>query len=180
MKQGSVVSVLLLLAACCLVRYVQSTTASSNARQLLDGLQKFFDNAHEYIGNSKKGCVFQCPDGNTPKQNPEFTPTSNGCGAFGFKLEEHIKIADVTSCCDAHDVCYDTCNRPKDTCDIEFKECLEDLCTKYTDVLPNPEWPKYCVHGVDMIYAATMLLGCKPYRDAQEKACVCETSRSEL
>ena len=36
----------------------------------------------------------------------------------------------MTSCCDAHDICYDTCNKDRDQCDEDFKKCLDDMCEK--------------------------------------------------
>lgn len=34
-------------------------------------------------------------------------------------------------CCNAHDVCYDTCNSDKELCDLDFKRCLYKYCDEY-------------------------------------------------
>lgn len=39
----------------------------------------------------------------------------------------------MTKCCDAHDICYDTCNNDKEVCDMEFKRCLYKYCDSYQD-----------------------------------------------
>ena len=36
----------------------------------------------------------------------------------------------MTSCCNAHDICYDTCNSNRDKCDDDFKKCLDVMCEK--------------------------------------------------
>ncbi|KAG4077660.1 hypothetical protein HA402_003223 [Bradysia odoriphaga] len=37
----------------------------------------------------------------------------------------------MASCCDDHDICYDTCNKDKELCDLDFKRCLYSYCDKY-------------------------------------------------
>jgi len=37
----------------------------------------------------------------------------------------------MTDCCNAHDVCYDTCGQDKEQCDFDFKRCLYKMCEKY-------------------------------------------------
>ena len=39
-------------------------------------------------------------------------------------------LPQMTECCDAHDLCYDTCNKVRDKCDNDFKMCLEIMCEK--------------------------------------------------
>lgn len=31
-------------------------------------------------------------------------------------------------CCNEHDICYDTCNKDKELCDLDFKRCLYNYC----------------------------------------------------
>ena len=38
----------------------------------------------------------------------------------------HVPV--IEKCCDKHDLCYDTCNQPKETCDDEFRDCLTRIC----------------------------------------------------
>lgn len=37
----------------------------------------------------------------------------------------------MATCCDDHDICYDTCNKDKELCDLDFKRCLYSYCDKY-------------------------------------------------
>ena len=36
----------------------------------------------------------------------------------------------LSMCCDKHDICYDTCGTVKETCDKDFKKCLNKACEK--------------------------------------------------
>nr|KAG5714742.1 hypothetical protein BaRGS_000230 [Batillaria attramentaria] len=89
---------------------------------------------------------------------------------------QHFPV--IERCCDEHDVCYDTCNLTKEHCDDRFRDCLNDICKgikKYvsTDIYDG------CKSTADLMYAGTMALGCKPYRDSQKNACYCP-GHSEL
>lgn len=44
----------------------------------------------------------------------------------------------MTKCCNAHDICYDTCNNKKEVCDIEFKRCLYQYCSNYKGAIGEP------------------------------------------
>ena len=46
----------------------------------------------------------------------------------------------MTTCCDKHDFCYDTCNTDKDKCDQEFKSCLLDMCKTMENSLNEDEY----------------------------------------
>ncbi|VEN48904.1 unnamed protein product [Callosobruchus maculatus] len=37
----------------------------------------------------------------------------------------------MKKCCDAHDICYDTCRKDKEMCDVDFKRCLYKYCETY-------------------------------------------------
>lgn len=37
----------------------------------------------------------------------------------------------MATCCDDHDICYDTCNKDKELCDLDFKRCLYSYCDNY-------------------------------------------------
>ena len=39
----------------------------------------------------------------------------------------------MTSCCDKHDFCYDTCNNKRKDCDDKFKKCVTKACKKHKD-----------------------------------------------
>lgn len=52
----------------------------------------------------------------------------------------------MATCCDDHDICYDTCNKDKELCDLDFKRCLYSYCDKYEkstvggDVMVKGSW----------------------------------------
>ncbi|XP_059170275.1 group XIIA secretory phospholipase A2-like [Physella acuta] len=165
--------VLLLVSGC------WAQEASKAARDILGSLQDVVANIQDYIGDKNKGCFFECPNGKKPKANPDHKPSSNGCGAFGIQLDEHIQMKEVTSCCNKHDICYDTCNKSKDNCDTKFKDCLLDVCKNKKKLLTKEVY-QACLSSVDMMYAGTVALGCKPYREAQRNACICKPVKTEL
>lgn len=75
----------------------------------------------------------------------------------------------MTKCCDAHDICYDTCNLDKEKCDLEFKRCLYKYCDGYqSSAIINT-----CKAAAKMLFTGTTALGCKSYIDAQKEACYC-------
>lgn len=70
--------------------------------------------------------------GSPPQRNKHHIPHSDGCGSLGLQIDsQYLPIAEMTICCDAHDICYDTCNSDKELCDIEFKRCLYKYCDTY-------------------------------------------------
>ncbi|KAH9498399.1 hypothetical protein Btru_008181 [Bulinus truncatus] len=158
------------------VFYVSNVVASSNGlvsetmHDVLGSLQNIVGSFTDYVGD-RNGCHFQCQKGLKPYPNPKHVPSTNGCGSFGLKFDSHIKIKDVTKCCDEHDYCYDTCNKSKEKCDSNFKKCLTGLCNTIKDYLSKKNF-EACKQGADMMYAATVALGCKPYKDSQANACI--------
>ena len=103
----------------------------------------------------------------TPKPRPEHKPSSNGCGANGIALEVDI---DTRSCCDAHDMCYDTCQKSKLDCDNEFQTCLRQVCkVKASD----SELLEECNNRNQLMVVGATAFGCKAYLDAQKNACMC-------
>lgn len=80
----------------------------------------------------------------------------------------------MNNCCDEHDMCYDTCNKDKELCDIEFKRCLYNYCGQYEqNAVGGDIVVSGCKGAAKMLFTATLTLGCKSYRDAQAKACYC-------
>lgn len=78
----------------------------------------------------------------------------------------------MTECCNEHDICYDTCNNPKERCDTEFKNCLYRLCSTAGKV---ETLVKACKVAASMI-SGGMTLGCQSYLNSQEKSCYCPLS----
>lgn len=77
--------------------------------------------------------------GVAPKPNRNHVPSSNGCGSLGLKINsEYLPFGAMESCCNAHDICYDTCNKDKDMCDLDFKRCLYKQCDEYSGSVGGP------------------------------------------
>ncbi|XP_022920600.2 group XIIA secretory phospholipase A2 [Onthophagus taurus] len=119
-------------------------------------------------------CVYKCPvNGVQPRPNKNHVPKADGCGSLGLSIKsEFLPIADMTKCCDDHDICYDTCNKDKEMCDIEFKKCLYRYCDKYQKSV-GENVVKGCKAAAKLLFTGTLTLGCKSYLDAQGKACFC-------
>lgn len=77
--------------------------------------------------------------GIAPRPNRNHVPEANGCGVAGFPeiKSEYLPIGQMTKCCDAHDICYDTCNSIKEVCDVEFKRCLYRFCDSQEKTVGN-------------------------------------------
>lgn len=81
-------------------------------------------------------------------------------------------------CCDAHDICYATCNKDKELCDIDFKRCLYNHCDTYDKSTAGSLVVKGCKAAAKMLFTGTITLGCRSYLDAQELACYCPPQSS--
>lgn len=107
-------------------------------------------------------------------KNKLHTPTSDGCGSMGMKIDsEYLPSAEMARCCDAHDICYDTCNSDKELCDLDFKRCLYKFCDTFEKSTAGDVLIKGCKAAAKMLFTGTMTLGCKSYLDAQQRACFC-------
>lgn len=148
-----------------------------NAVRISQGINAVNDIINEA---SEENCIFQCPDGKKPQKNRYHVAQADGCGSFGIHIpKEHMPIAELTSCCDEHDLCYDTCNREKEKCDYTFKSCLYSICDKYKKSV-GPELFSACKVAAKGMFTGTVALGCKAYKDSQERACYCRSKRNEL
>lgn len=151
-------------------------TAESIFEDLLENavtVAKKIKDIHEVFDAAvEENCIFHCPAGVTPKANWNHIPQSNGCGSLGIEInQEYLPLAEMTKCCDQHDICYDTCNLDKDKCDLEFKRCLYKYCEGYQSsgiTIVNT-----CKTAAKMLFTGTTALGCKSYMDAQKEACYC-------
>lgn len=128
-------------------------------------------------------CIYTCEDGSKPQKNKYHKPTSNGCGVPGMSLtrEQLGSLTDMTKCCDEHDICYGTCNKVKEMCDYDFKKCLYKVCAAVQDKVAD-SITQGCKSTAKLLYTATVTLGCKFYKLAQEEACYCppHTRRNEF
>lgn len=67
-----------------------------------------------------------------PTKNKFYVPSADGCGSLGLGISnEYFPATEMASCCDDHDICYDTCNKDKELCDLDFKRCLYNYCDSY-------------------------------------------------
>jgi len=111
----------------------------------------------------------------------------NGCGpAQGLPARVAAQIAQgpfpFTSCCNAHDIAYGTCNGPafgagKTGADNALSTCMQNLCN---DSYPGPNlpgaakvWKSCCKKAAALIFNAVNLGGQSAYESAQSNACTC-------
>lgn len=85
--------------------------------------------------------------------------------------QEYLPLAEMTKCCDFHDICYDTCNMDKEKCDLEFKRCLYRYCDTYQTT--GVTVVNTCKAAAKVLFTGTTALGCKSFLDAQKEACYC-------
>lgn len=78
------------------------------------------------------------------RQKEDHVPSSNGCGSPPVNVPDDPMqqilfqpSCSFTSACNAHDVCYDTCNNEKNSCDFNFRIRIRDLC----DFCANDHYP---------------------------------------
>jgi len=139
-------------------------------------LSRHIRNVEEFLDATlDEDCVFECPEGWVAKPRPSHVPTSNGCGSYG--LEEYLKadylpLEEFVECCHSHDRCYGTCGEDREDCDLRFKKCLYARCRESRDSVSHLKY-KGCQAGAKLLYTGTTAVGCKPYLEAQETACVC-------
>jgi secretory phospholipase A2 len=134
-------------------------SAAGNFRELSDA----------FMNTVEEECIYKCPNGALPVPNRNHKPSANGCGPIGFKLDSNtFPLSEMVPCCDIHDMCYDTCNRDKDICDLEFKRCLYNVCDGKVQPLSTA-----CKATAKILHTGTTALGCKLFLDAQSNACFC-------
>ncbi|XP_075230549.1 phospholipase A2 group XII [Lycorma delicatula] len=139
-----------------------------------------FSEIHKTIDNfADEDCVYKCPDGSSPVRNKYYKPTGNGCGPEGAKVDpQYIPFEGITKCCNEHDICYGTCNKDKEKCDLDFKRCLYSICdnlkSKTSDFIKTG-----CKLAAKGFFSATQTIGCPSYKSAQETACYCSSSQKK-
>ncbi|KAG5669698.1 hypothetical protein PVAND_017580 [Polypedilum vanderplanki] len=144
-------------------------------------LSKKFQSVHEIFDTAvEENCVFKCP-GNPdirPKPNKLHVPSSDSCGSLGLKINtDYLPAPEMAKCCDAHDICYETCISGKELCDLDFKRCLYKYCDSFEKSAAGELLIKGCKAAAKTLFTGTMVLGCKSYLDAQARACYCPNSR---
>lgn len=79
----------------------------------------------------------------------------------------------MENCCNSHDICYDTCNKDKELCDLDFKRCLYNYCETHEKTAVGSIVAKGCKAAAKMLFTGTLTLGCRSFLDSQERACYC-------
>lgn len=80
-------------------------------------------------------------------------PSADGCGSLGMKINtEYLPAIEMENCCNAHDICYDTCNKDKELCDIEFKRCLYNYCDSHEKTTIGSVVAKGCKAAAKMLF----------------------------
>ena len=108
----------------------------------------------------------------------------NGCGAKGNStfLEWANKLgnfigSDFVSCCNTHDICYNTCKASDGThrslCDKDFYSCMNNVCSsKYKGTLKYIQ-KKYCKLVAKSFFELVDEFGKCPYNSGQNAYCKC-------
>lgn len=110
-----------------------------------------------------------CPD-RVPKEGHK--PKANGCGpeqgALKYVLPNRPVIANFKPACDFHDICYETCGKPKAFCDRRFRELMDQACKK---TLGSGRLFRTCISASTVYYTAVSKGGAEAYNEAQKEAC---------
>ncbi|KAL4239619.1 hypothetical protein ACF0H5_000428 [Mactra antiquata] len=148
------------------------------------GRKRKFNKAEDTLGDAVEAltdmfgeeCNYKCENGNSPISKPGHVTSSNGCGSYGIKIDVE-DLPGMETCCDNHDICYDTCNNKRKTCDKTFKTCLNNMCDKIKALQLSKVSHKECKMAADMMYSGSVALGCDSYLKAQENACTCSNTQ---
>lgn len=147
-----------------------------------DVMEKVIDVAHKVKSvhdtldlSVEEECSFSCPEGGKAVPNKYHKPTANGCGPINMEIE--VPYPEMNKCCNEHDICYSTCNKDKDACDLYFKKCLYKVC----ESVPGEDLMnvKGCKASAKILYTGTTALGCKFYKDSQKEACYCSQKKKK-
>ncbi|RZF43392.1 hypothetical protein LSTR_LSTR001653 [Laodelphax striatellus] len=123
---------------------------------------------------AEEECIFKCPDGSPPKRNKYYKAATNGCGPEGAKVDNaYLPFDGMTKCCNEHDICYETCNKDKDECDLSFKRCLYRICDNNKQLKEVEFIRTGCKLAAKGFSSATLIGGCPSYLNAQKEACFC-------
>lgn len=125
-------------------------------------------------------------------QNYSIPITVNGCGSSSSPLITsmlHQYVPEFTSCCNAHDICYSTCQifpLDKKKCDDALLSCNQKVC--YSSVDPSGQMEcnsptnckrvavksrALCLVQADIVNTGLIVGGCSSYQSAQDDACMC-------
>lgn len=102
-----------------------------------------------YCDTFKKQGVTVCVE------KPNHVPTTNGCGAPPINVpDKPFGIANFTSCCNAHDICYDRCNPTeiyRFNCDIAFLLCMLNECNQLSPAIRRAACRTLAANGYNVV-----------------------------
>jgi len=105
--------------------------------------------------------------------DPLFNSSFNGCGTKQHPLPHSFGDVEFTPECNNHDICYDTCNSDKATCDETFVQAMKNDCNEvYGSMSVTGYW---CIRAAGTLGSAAVKssYGVAAYIAAQEEACQC-------
>ena len=153
------------------------------------------ENRFCYVGNAPTakidefGLAIKKDPASDPSQHPRGKcpnnkPKSNGCGPQGWKWNlvpnRPLGMADFTKACDAHDICYGTCDAKKADCDQALEDDAGVACLQKYGWMGMQPMPlllkaelKACLEIAHLYFLAVSKGGDQPFKDAQKTGCEC-------
>jgi hypothetical protein len=132
---------------------------------------------------SPNACISLTSDGECPnatyfkREKPGNVPATNGCGPAGgtIKIPQGYGTVDFTASCDQHDICYEDCFTPRETCDDNLGIDIARACaTGYPASGVRNQLNRYmCFEHAFAYQAAVAIFGGSAWVAAQIKACEC-------
>ena len=100
--------------------------------------------------------------------DPDWIPSPNGCSSPLPNPDNPTGCSDTSflEACNAHDVCYQTCNSNKDNCDNAFLDEMLEICMG-SSCAPR------CSEFAIIYYGAVHNYGDSAYQNDQVAACAC-------
>jgi hypothetical protein len=112
-----------------------------------------------------------CPKGQTPVPRliEDFQePISvNGCGREGMRMPDDFGLE---PCCNAHDLCYQSCGASFRMCEKKFDRCMRAVCS----ALEGGGQAGSCIETAEMYSGLTKMMGRAVWIESQQNVCTCE------
>ncbi|KAF6032865.1 PLA2G12A [Bugula neritina] len=101
-----------------------------------------------------------------------------------FLLFLQIDLSDLPaleSCCNSHDICYESCGKSRSECDRVLQQCAKQVCVDASNqvLLSGDPALATCKTLSNMMFETTNFLGCTPFVKGQQAACECVSSKNE-
>ena len=106
---------------------------------------------------SQYGAAKRCPNFNSQMvavSNGRVGSAPNGCGPDGAWYSVLIPNLNFGSCCNAHDVCYDSCPQYFEKCNNDFLGCMINSCNDWFDHWYDFGLLPPCYAAADLYFAA--------------------------